>query len=138
MKFPNIYLTQAQPDQKTYGASYLMGQEGIGHDAENRVISFPLDSRLVDTTHRGSATIERTGKGGEIVLALHQLTGLIHGFHVQHFGHEQRESSTKRRPSIAIQDTVTVLPTQSIAPDIEIIASPVSRFDRDVFRQIMI
>ena len=66
------------------------------------------------------------------MLTLNNLASLIHRLYVQHFGQEQSEPSTKGRAGIAIENVITVLSAQGIAPDIEIIAGPVSSLDCDI------
>jgi len=66
------------------------------------------------------------------MLTLNKLASLIHHLHVQHFGQEQGEPPTKRRARIAIENAITVLTAQGIAPHIEIIVGSVSRLDSDV------
>jgi len=78
----NAYLTAAQSDQKTYGATYLVRQKGISHDAKNGEVALSFDSRFMNVAKRAPAIIQSTGKGGKIMLALHKLAGLVHCLYV--------------------------------------------------------
>jgi len=109
-----------------------VGKKRVSHDTENSEISLVLDSGFTNIAHRAPAIIQGTGKGDKIVLTSKKLASVIHHLHVQHFGQEQGEPSTKRRASIAVEYVITVLPTQGVASDIEIIVRPVSRLDSDV------
>lgn len=87
---------------------------------------------------RVPASIARSSKRGEIVLANENATGLIHSFHIERLEHKMGIHSLKRGGHWGVENCIAVLPAYGLPPGVEIVGHLRAGVDGDVPRQMRV